>query len=424
MEYLYGIYLLSGVVKAFLNFFNISLNIDLTLLIGFLLLAGLLCHILIKSVFKYNVKSLISIGFLVLFYIWINITIFYSLSSEYSYQKSFLFLTNVLAFIIPLLYKKFDYQKFLRFFTFVSPVLGVFFLVLYAPIIYSTEDSALAIGGLYLSLPEYCGLCILILIIFKDLFPPIPTWLLLILNALVVILAGGRGPLIFTAFILIIYLSAQYFVKHLVTKARNQKLGLKSMGVKKILLLVFFVGVGLFLSIDFFENIQILVDRSIMRLMLLLDSAQPGMEYTSGRTEQFVFAANAIFDHVRSLIFGYGLGSYSILLGEGEGRGYPHNMILEIWFETGLIGALLFSFFLIQVLRNHFSTNPFVWFVLFLFLNAMKSSSLVDLRLLFGFLALLGLYSKQMFILPRGDICGTEIAKRSGNSKWLIPGSV
>lgn len=156
--------------------------------------------------------------------------------------------------------------------------------------------------------------------------------------------------------------------------------------------------------------------------MILLDSALE-MEDTSERIDLFVFAANHIVDDVRSLLFGYGLGSYSILSGEGEGRWYPHNMILEIWVETGFIGVLLFSFFLIHTCRRHLRANPFAWLVLFLFLNAMKSSSLVDLRLFFGFLALLGVYSKTVAVSQVSDQ-ERAVKKERSHSQWILPKSV
>lgn len=410
MEYLYALYLLSGIIKTFLMFFNVSSSIDFTLLTGSLLLTGLLFHVLIKRVYKFDAKSVVSMFLLLFFFLWINITILYSPSSNYSYEKSFLFLTNVLAFVTPLFYKKFDLIKFLRFFTILSPALGLLFLVFYFPIIYPTTDSEYAFSGLYLSIPEFCGLCLLIFVIFKELFPPVFNWLLLILNALVVVLCGGKGPIVFTSAVLILYVSARFFSRYVLPQARNHHPDFKSIGVKKILLLTFFVGASLFLLGAFFVNTKILLDRSLARLMLLY-SGQPGMEHISGRIGIFVFAANHIFDNVRSLLFGYGLGSYSILFGASEGRAYPHNIILEIWIETGLIGVLLFSFFLTHTCERHLRANPFAWFVLFLFLNAMKSSSLVDLRLFFGFLALLGLYSKKI-AASRVEILGAGIIKK------------
>ena len=204
-----------------------------------------------------------------------------------------------------------------------------------------------------------------------------------------IILAGGKGPIIFIFAVLILYVIAIFF---------SRRVGLhKSVGIKEILLLTFFVGGSLFLLSVFVTNAEILLDRSYARLLSSFSFVQSGTEdlSTMDRIDFIVFSFNHIFDDVRSMFFGYGLGSYGILSGEGDIRAYPHNIILEIWIETGFVGVFLFCCFLMSCYRRYLSANPFVWPLLYLFLNALKSSSLVDLRLFFGFLALLGMYSKK-----------------------------
>ena len=51
-------------------------------------------------------------------------------------------------------------------------------------------------------------------------------------------------------------------------------------------------------------------------------------------------------------IFGNGLGSYPILMGHGDIRYYPHNVLAEILVELGLVGLLLYALFLAMAVRS------------------------------------------------------------------------
>ncbi len=401
MEYLYTFYILSGVIKGFLNFFDILLYIDFTLLTGSLLFAGLFFHVMKKRVFKFDAKAIVSICLLLFFYLWINVTILYSPSLNYSYQKAFLFLTNLLAFMIPLFYDKFDIRKFIKFFTILSPILGVLFLVFFAQVFYLYDDAAKAFKSLYLVIPLFCGLCVLVLVIIGNLFTPLLNGLFIIINTLILILTGGRGPILFTAAVLMLYLSAHFFSGLIGSQKNKHNILSKSLDVKKILLLTFIGCISLFLLASFIPDTEILFDRTYARMMTLFEAATTEMieQSTMARIDHFAFSFNLIFDNVKQLILGYGLGSYGILYSGIDERFYPHNIILEIWFETGLVGLLAifpFFFFVIYTCRKHISANPFAWIVLFIFLNSMKSGSLVDMRVLFSFLAMMALHSKLM----------------------------
>ena len=70
--------------------------------------------------------------------------------------------------------------------------------------------------------------------------------------------------------------------------------------------------------------------------------------------------------------------------------GYIHNIIVEIVFELGLIGLLLALAFLISNISSYkgFFANLALIATLTLLINSMKSSSIVDLRLLFALFAI------------------------------------
>jgi O-antigen ligase len=66
-----------------------------------------------------------------------------------------------------------------------------------------------------------------------------------------------------------------------------------------------------------------------------------------------------------------------------DGRGYPHNIILEIWFELGLIGLFLFLLFAMSSFIYKISKESKTSWIIFLYiiLNLLKSNSLVDIRI-------------------------------------------
>ena len=108
------------------------------------------------------------------------------------------------------------------------------------------------------------------------------------------------------------------------------------------------------------------------------------------RLEYLLFSKTKIFENKSSLILGYGLGSFSNEYDQTDRRLYPHNIIVEIVFELGLIGLLLALAFLISNSSSYkgFFTNLALLAALTLLINSMKSSSIVDLRLLFALLAI------------------------------------
>lgn len=393
MEYLYVIYISSGLIKSFLNFFEVSLNIDFTLLSGLLLIAWyFVCGLIKDKAYRLDYDFIISTYFLALFYIWINISIIYSLSSVYSNEKSVLFLTNVLAFIIPPFYGYFDLGKFLKIFAITSTGLGILFLSIFSQTAILSTEPAIAFNSLYLGIPEICGVCVLILNLSNDLFPSVVRWILVILNLFIIMLSGGRGPIVFTAGMLMLVSLGSF------SSGSNAGGTCNSFLVKKPLILIILVLACLFLAYSYIADAEFLLDRSISRLIYLYNTIEAGAGENSimVRIDHFVFSIKLIFDGIGRLFFGYGLGSYGILYNGLDVRGYPHNIILEILVETGLIGGIMFCAFLACTCRGHLKANPFVWITLYLLLNAMKSSSLVDLRIFFAFLSLLLIHSKNV----------------------------
>jgi O-antigen ligase len=92
-------------------------------------------------------------------------------------------------------------------------------------------------------------------------------------------------------------------------------------------------------------------------------------------------------------ILGHGIGSWPLLVGLGDIKEYPHNIILELLVELGLVGFLLFLAIPLKALYRSVSLKaiqkaPILLILLMifadLFVNALCSGDLADNRLLFA----------------------------------------
>ena len=118
-----------------------------------------------------------------------------------------------------------------------------------------------------------------------------------------------------------------------------------------------------------------------------------------------------------SPIFGGGIGSFQEYIGSGvliagvkQAGWYPHNFILELLCETGLLGTAFFfaPFYSIykksmNVVKNDFYTKVSFYIFLFLFLISMFCGSLQDVKILvFFFFLTLGnlIYKVQDLCMP------------------------
>jgi O-antigen ligase len=98
-------------------------------------------------------------------------------------------------------------------------------------------------------------------------------------------------------------------------------------------------------------------------------------------------------------LFGTGYGGFGLTASGSDSRAYPHNIILEIFVETGIVGLLLFLFFFIYFFSRIFArlishkkdvcSLDFSLCFFYFFMNALKSSSFIDLRNLFGLMGII-----------------------------------
>ncbi len=389
LEFFYAIYLISGFIKGFLIAYNIHPFIDITLLSSIFLIIFMLIA-LYKSL-ELPKQYIIAILLLFLFYLWMFATSTYTSSDNYWIYKIIYFQTNILAFIFPvLLYKYFNINLFFKYFIILTTALNIYFMIFIFPYIYTIPEFY-EIGQSYLFVSLYSGFNILLLLISKIKYKfSFLTLFLVIANFYTLITSSGRGGIIFTFALLILYLILYLLSK--INKVRSLQISKKKTFQHFIFLIVFSTASLIYFNINNntseVKKVQLL-ERTLMRLNLLVE-ATSGDEVGASvnyRLEQINFSLSKIFEDVPHYFFGYGVGSFSMEYTNVDKKDYPHNIILEILFEFGLIGFFLFLLFYIYIVKNYRNTT-LIWLVALMTLHSLKSSGLTDLRLLFATLAL------------------------------------
>lgn len=386
MEILYSIYVFSGLIKSFIIFFNINFYLDFTLISALFVIFGVLFRNRLNFFLKRT--HVLSFFLLLLFFLWIGISLIYSQSDNFKYEKIFLFGTNILAFLIPAVSKNFEVKKFIK----ASMVIVLFFAVLYLIIYFlnlsagvSIVNDRLNLKNLYLRLGHDLGLFWIILFSYNGALYNKIDFLLKWIFFVLLIFIGARGPIIFSVFI---------FLLHFLTRKKN-KIKIKQKIVYFIFLTILF-SIGFVFLRDFF---LIFIERTLFRLELLVvqfDNLVNGNYDSAGlRVQQIIAAFKFIFLNFKNFIIGSGFGAFAKEIYGSDFKSYPHNVFLEIWFELGLVGLLIWIFFLFSILRKIYFKSLISFFcILYFILNIMKSSSIIDIRTFFAFLSLYFFNSK------------------------------
>jgi O-antigen ligase len=77
-------------------------------------------------------------------------------------------------------------------------------------------------------------------------------------------------------------------------------------------------------------------------------------EGLDSRLVVFEFSINHIFSSLQIFFIGDGIGSFGLRHLNEDVRDYPHNLLLEVWFELGLVGLIAIALFLYKTGRNIF----------------------------------------------------------------------
>ena len=387
-EFAFTILLLSGTLKAIMPLLGISGIPDLTLLSAMVVTIIMISHMK-TTLYSLAYRRVELLGLLTLFYVFMIFSLGYSSSSSASITKTVNFGTMVLAFYFPLLVKDFDLKKFMTTLTVLIFIASVVFLNFYtsyldrdvAMIMSMGEEEAKQMTALYLTVSWLNGFLVLYFFFQKGQTAWIK-WTALSISFIILISAGGRGPLIFAVLIL-----AFYFIYQLIQSLNSFKLNRLMIPV---LIIISITGSTIFIvsntDLSKANKSLKLLDHTVARLMGLANEEGGGASAHS-RIENAHFSIGKINE---SPFWGYGTGSYAYEKRHMDVLDYPHNLFLEIWFELGYLPLLIFLFLFYRVYKNIDQTQcPWCLALYFYFiLNVLKSSSLIDIRMMLGFYAI------------------------------------
>ncbi len=387
IELIYCLFLLSGLVKSFLQFYASGLMVvDFTLLCALFLVAAYILQFNRDFFFRntiYLAKSSRSVIFILVgFFLWMAVTLIYTASPAYSYIKIFMFLSNLAAVLIPFIYRGFNPKRFFHLFAYVGTGLIFLYTALF-PSIYANYLKDIEYRGMvikYLDIGYLAGLIILILAFVCPRMKKFIKILLIGINAWTLLVCAARGPLLFLVLVLAIR-----FAVSLVTFMKSRRLNFKN--IFYMIASLGLLGTAAYYLID---RYALLLERSITRLLMLLDLE--GSESILERITEVSYSFEKIFENAANFLFGSGIGSFGILYEGLDERNYPHNVVLEIWFELGLIGVILFILLLLAYFKKIRPRLNLVLIFIYLLLNSLKSYSLIDLRIMFGIFSVLLIY--------------------------------
>lgn len=386
-EALLSLYVLSGLIKSILGYYEIKQFIDLSLLSFIALVISFLIEVVKNGLkLKINKDTIVLIGIWIAFYCWILISLFYTPSTQYAYTKVFKFLTNI-VFILVLLRGKINLQLFIRISIFISLVIMAWYIPL--RFLYLTGNSpkeywfTREFMGMYLYLSMPLGLFIITILTSNITISKSNSISLFILatSILGIILMGARGPLLILFSILLLYSLMQQKINTIISI--------------KNLFLSFFAILILIAIISLFKDQIIELFRVTFQRMLLLfkgfsSSNNDFGDSVNTRLLLLDQAINIIFSSPSNILFGTGIGGFGLLTIGEDIKHYPHNFILEIWCELGLVGLSIFVLLMILIFRKIklFKAGLNIYPLLYLLINFLKSSTLGDMRLFFVFMAI------------------------------------
>jgi len=384
-ELLFILFLFAGLYKADPRLAWVP--VDLTaLFFGLSVISGLV--ILLKRGIVLNRKAIILCLLYMAFAGYALFTYLWTPGKVYSTQKILYIWTLVLwAVAAPALIISPDPRRLKR--------LGIIFSFLLLVIVFEAiiqyfqgdyKGFINVLGSSYLGLGYVVGIGFLIIIAYliywsQSLTKKIMALILAFIYFWILLIAGGRGPLIAT---ILASLMPMIFAISIKPRARIIK-------IRRYFKFIFFIILIAFvLSLLFIETDQI---PATLNRMLVLAGDDMGAS-AEARIQSY---KNAINYWSQAPLFGHGIGAWPIINNGIDMRGYPHNIVLEIMAELGMVGLLLFTNMVIYALSfiSPFKTigNSPIRVILIMLLilssvNTMISGDIPDNRLFFACIGL------------------------------------
>jgi len=385
-EWFFVLFLFAGYYKADPRLAFVQRHIDITLL--FLILSFLVFfHRMVRKSFTLKIsKSFIKIA--ILFFLFTACLfggLLYTQSWQYGLNKAlrFIFLTGWAFFGAGLLVTDIlSLRRFSWALVTISTVMAIDALLNYPGV--GKIALVTALGSNYIGLARACGLGLLTIIFFflPTERKPLMKLFLAVIAALqlwAMLASGARGPVLSFALSLTLIFVLSLRLPSLKIDRFALRLGLTTLLIVVVLAVV---GQKLFPALVY--RMQVFWTRGGVSVLTRYD-----------------FWRSAIRLWMRSPIWGNGTGQFAVAVTGHDVREYPHNIILELGAEIGLVGVLVFVIMigiafargfryfyygegLTRITMRYLLVASF--FVLF---NAMVSGDINDNRALFSMVMLL-----------------------------------
>ncbi len=369
--FIFVCFLFSGLIKWAGIF-----PIDATILFGSFTIISLIVAIFTKRSKNFTYQFYL-VSLMIMIFLWILVSCTYTVSTHYYQYK----LLQTFLLMVCFLYGVYglEGEKSIVFFKSSLNILGVITIGLLIFVYYLggfSMDLYLKLSDAHIfrerALPDYLSIGDLLVIIFLINLTnnKLGGIIIKFLAFMFLVLLAGRGPLI--------GLGLSLFLGYVVRFKLNFKTLLATLALVISLPIAFTL-------IKNWEGAEYVTQR--------FESASKNKD--SSVDERYYFIKNALNMIEDAPIIGTGYGSFGIYTFGQDMRAYPHNLFLELFSETGLIGFLLILVFFILFLANIFRKvlfsveNQFLGLILstfYLLIQSLKSSSFCDMRNFFAFI--------------------------------------
>lgn len=370
-NFIFWLLVTAGPVKPVFEYFNSPF--DWTFIVFLLaVLEILLTAIYFPNRVRLNREKMLILFLFLCFTSFMLFTLVYTPSKGYAIEKTLLFGVNILMFIYPLFMSRFDALFQYRLYILLIVPVVIWFIV-YKHLYYSPQNIEYQIIRIdfYEIRNKYLGLgMVVVFYTLIQVYLRKPA-LFLFLPAVLLLGLGTRGSLLFLTITLVLW--KWKAILGILYSGTRLKKKFATVLLPVIILLISIVSFNL-------EKIAGVLYLGLYRFESLLSF---GSDVSSqGRITRIVFALESVFSSATGFLFGHGLGSFGILYSGQDIRDYPHNLILEIWFEMGLFGVLIL---ILMIGTPFYFKRPLLYktLVFCFLLHAMKSGDLVGLWIFF-----------------------------------------
>ncbi len=317
------------------------------------------------------------------FCIWLFISLFWTPSRDYAVQKAIYFPILSTAGLLYALAQANAGRTFFREVSDFTILLSfVFALPILISFISNPQAAVISLNGNrsgYLGLSRFIGISSVIAgyRFISGFYKKTTSFILLCFLGFLLLIIGGRTPLV--AFIILIMIMT-------VESTKLMRFKIKLKGNSREIYVVLFIVILYFLL-----NFNTISKASITISRLLIAFSSQGDSSLIARISHY---RDSIRLFSQNPLFGYGVGSYPLLVGEIDSRYYPHNIVLEVLVENGVIGFLLLITFFgtcaAHLIRVWDKRDEYYFIAIYLAINSFVSGDLNDNRLLFFYIIMAG----------------------------------